>query len=37
MTSRQNSVSDTNFYLIDLIAGKCREKSVSDTEFRVVG
>jgi hypothetical protein len=37
MSRAHNSVSDTDFYLIDSIARECREKSVSDTEFRVAG
>ena len=38
MSARQNSVSDTEFYLLDFIADEDRKKnSVSDTEFRVAG
>jgi hypothetical protein len=34
MTRRHNSVSDTNFYLFDIIDPGSGENSVSDTEFR---
>jgi hypothetical protein len=33
MTHARNPVSDTDFYLIEMIGRGCLEKSVSDTEF----
>jgi hypothetical protein len=35
MSTRDNSVSDTNFYLFDSIARASSGNSVSDTELRI--